>query len=98
MSESERSTATECKWQREYRAFQQLLPGLLKTHQGRYVAIHEGRLVDSDEDQVVLVLRVYATYGYVPIHVGLVVEKQPVFRIPSHRTLPRPVISSDWKG
>ncbi|MBI1914403.1 MAG: hypothetical protein HYS12_06640 [Planctomycetes bacterium] len=88
----------ENKWQREHRAFLRLLPELLKTHKGKYAAIHEEQCVDSDEDQITLALRVYARYGYIPIHVGLVAEEQPVVRIPSHRTFPRPVISSDWRG
>src|SRR5205807_1758117 len=75
------------KWQREYRAFLRLLPELLKTHKGKYVAIHEEQCVDTDEDKIALALRVYARYGYVPIQVGLVAEEQPVVRIPHRRPL-----------
>jgi hypothetical protein len=81
----------ETKWQREYRAFLRLLPDLLKTHIGKYVAIHEEQCVDSDEDKIALALRVYARYGYVPIYVGLVTERPEVVRIPSHRSFPRQV-------
>ena len=73
------------KGEREYQAFMRLLPELLKTHRGQHVAIHEGQVVDSDADDIALIQRVHAKVGYVPIHVGLVVEPQPVYRIPYYR-------------
>ena len=33
------------KWRREQRAFHDLLPGLLRTNPGQYVAIHDGQVV-----------------------------------------------------
>lgn len=62
------------KWASEYEAFQRLLPQLLVTHRDRYVAIHEGQVVDSGDDKLELALRVLAKIGNVPIHVGLVTE------------------------
>ena len=61
----------ETKWAREHRAFLRLRPALLQTHRGKYVAIHTGKMVDTDEDEIALGLRVYAKFGYVPIYVGL---------------------------
>jgi hypothetical protein len=63
------------KWEREYQAFQQLLPQLLATHRGRYVAIHEGQVVDSGTEKLDLALRVLSRVGKVPIHVGLVIDE-----------------------
>ncbi len=77
----------ESKWQREYRAFLRLLPELLKTHKGKYVAIHEEQCVDSDEKEVPLLLRVYERFGYVPLHVDLVTEQPRLVRIPHRREL-----------
>jgi hypothetical protein len=78
------------KGEREHRAFLRLLPKLLATHRGQYVAIHEGQVVDSDADDIALIQRVHARIGYLPIHVGLVVEPRPVERIPHYReTRPR---------
>ena len=71
--------------EQEYQAFLRLLPELLATHRGRYVAVHDGKVVDSDSDDVALILRVQARLGYVPIHVGLVTEQQRIFRIPHYR-------------
>jgi hypothetical protein len=73
------------KGEYEYRAFLRLLPDLLKTHRGQYVAVHEGRVIDRDADEVTLILRVQSRLGYVPLFVGLVTEPQPVVRVPHYR-------------
>jgi hypothetical protein len=73
------------KGEREYQAFLRLVPQLLATHRGKYVAVHEGKVVDSDTDDLALVQRVHARVGYVPIHVGLVTDPLPVVRIPHYR-------------
>jgi hypothetical protein len=73
------------KGEREYQAFLRLLPGLLLTHRGKFVAIHDGQVVDSDTDEVALVLRVQARVGYIPLYVGLVTEQPLVVRIPHYR-------------
>jgi hypothetical protein len=76
----------EGKWNDERRAFQRLRPSLLRSHKGRYVAIHQSKVVDSGKDKIVLGLRVYARFGYVPIYVGQVrAEPRPAVRIPTRR-------------
>jgi hypothetical protein len=76
------------KWRREHHAFIRLLPELLKTHKGKYVAIHEERLVESGDDKLEVAFRAYQKYGYVPIYVGLVTnEPIPVIRIPTPRVV-----------
>jgi hypothetical protein len=72
------------KGEREYQAFLRLMPELL-THRGRYVAIHEGKVVDADADDIALVRRVHSRIGYVPIHVGLVTDQPPLVRVPHYR-------------
>jgi hypothetical protein len=57
------------KWNEERRAFQRLRPSLLRTHLGKYVAIHNGKVVGSGRNQIALGLRAYARFGYVPIYV-----------------------------
>ncbi len=85
------------KGEREYRAFQRLLPQLLTAHRGKYVAIHEEQPVDSDADDVVLILRVHARFGYVPIHVGLVTDTPaPPIHVPPYRLyLPGAALTED---
>ena len=74
------------KWEREYRAFMRLRESLLKAHKNQYVAVHEGKVVDSGDDEITLGLRVYAKFGYVAIYVGRVSDDpQPVVRIPTPR-------------
>src|SRR5258706_41874 len=67
-------------------AFWNLESALLQTHCGKFVAIHDGEVVDCDGDEVQLGLRVYGKYGYRPIYFGLVSETPlPLARIPSPR-------------
>jgi len=75
------------KGEREYRAFLRLLPGLLPTHAGQYVAIHEEKVVDAGPDDLELVRRVHERIGYVPIHVGLVADPRPLARMPRYREI-----------
>jgi hypothetical protein len=76
------------KWDREHQAFQRLLPQLLATHRGKYVAIHEGQVVDSGDEKLPLALRVLGKIGNMAIHVGLVTEdQQPVSRSGVRRDL-----------
>lgn len=78
----------ETKWDREYRAFLRLHPQLLQSHRNKYVAIHEGQVVDSDDALVPLARRVYARHGYVPIYMDLVSdEPKRVERLPSPRLI-----------
>ena len=48
------------KGDREYNAFVRLLPGLLATHRGKYVAVHDSQVVDCDDNDVALIRRVHA--------------------------------------
>ena len=76
------------KWEREHQAFQRLLPQLLATRRGQYVAIHEGQVVEVGEDKLDVALRALARVGNVPIHVGLVTtEPQPIARSGVRRDL-----------
>ncbi len=82
----ERAPRAQSKWEQEYEAFIRLLPELLRTHRGRYVAVHDQRVIDSDDDPIALIKRVHARHGYVPIHVELVTDTPPVpARIPHYR-------------
>lgn len=69
------------KWQREHQAFCRLLPQLLATEPGTYVAIHNEQVIDRDDDESALILRVLAKVGNVDIHVGLVTDyPAPAYR------------------
>jgi len=80
---------TPAAWENEQRAFLRLLPTLLATHQGQYVAVHHGRVIAEGPDQVEVAKQAYARAGYVPIYVGLVTNEPPrPVRIPSPRLFP----------
>lgn len=69
------------KWEREYQAFRRLLPQLLQSHRGQYVAIHNGQVVASGADKLVVAMEAFAQIGNVSIHVGLASEEhEPVAR------------------
>lgn len=68
------------KFERERRAFHRLLPDLLDTYRGRYVAIHSEQVVDSGSKRAELVQRVLDKVRE-DIYVGLVAEEpEPVHR------------------
>ncbi len=74
------------KWMQEYHALHQMVPTLPANYAGKYVAVHEGKIVDSGDDQVTVALRAYSRHGYVPIYVGLVSPPtRPILRIRSPR-------------
>lgn len=76
------------KFDRERAAFYRLLPELLKTHQGKYVAIHEEKVFDSDADDLVLMMRVLPRVGSVEIYLELVTaEPRKPIRIPHYREI-----------
>ncbi len=81
----EMSSPPQTKWDRERTIFLRLLPQLLETQGGKYVAIHEGQVVDVAEDLLVLAPRVYAKYGYIPIYMDMVAERPLVVRVPHLR-------------
>jgi hypothetical protein len=82
-------TIMERKFHREQRAFRRLLPQLLTTHRGKFVAIHGEQVVDCGDDKVAVALRVLTKLGNVDIYVGLVTdEPAPIFRSGVRRELP----------
>jgi hypothetical protein len=81
------------KYEREEQAFRSLLPHLLQTHRDLYVAIHEGKVVDSGPERLPVAMRVWERVGNVPIYVALVsVDLPRAIRVRGPR------IVGDWKG
>jgi hypothetical protein len=81
--------AKVAQFEREVAAYDALWPELLKTHKGKWVAIHQGQLVDDDDDERALHERVRAKYGYgEPVLVTQVLETR-------HRIVDIPGIDVD---
>jgi hypothetical protein len=79
------------KWEREQRAFYRLLGGLLQTHRGQYVAIHNENVVAAGSDLVDVALRAYAKYGREPMYVDIVMDHPlPPVHLPHYRQPSRP--------
>jgi len=57
-----RRDSSERKFLRESDAFDRLLPDLLRTRRGRFVAIHNGQVIDEDMDEFVLAERVERSF------------------------------------
>jgi predicted transcriptional regulator len=71
--------------EREQEAYERLRESLLATHEGQYVAIHGGELVDADADQMALVRRIKAGYPDRVVHIRQVrrdPEPELIFRSP----------------
>jgi hypothetical protein len=54
---------------KEVTAFNRLPQSMIDEHYGRYVAVYQGNIVDSDTDEGELALRFYRTFGYVPVYI-----------------------------
>jgi len=52
---------------REFAAFEQMKPALLQSHKGKWVAIHKSKLVDYDDDRIILSKRVREKFGDVTL-------------------------------
>jgi PHD/YefM family antitoxin component YafN of YafNO toxin-antitoxin module len=74
-------------FEREREAYERLEPELLPKYKGLYVAIRNGQVVDSDPDEMTLVMRVYEKFGYGPMYVRKVGAPLPVRRIVSPRVI-----------
>ncbi len=63
-------------------AFRWLLPELLRTHKGQFVAIYRGRLIDADSERVALVQRTRGR-GYRPVYIQKVTPEPRIIELPS---------------
>jgi hypothetical protein len=74
----------EAKFASERQAFWAMHAQLVSMYEGKYVAVLNGQVVDSDIGERTLVQRVYKTFGYQPIYVQLVaLGSLPVYRLVS---------------
>ena len=68
--------------QDERAAFQRLLPELLKTHRGQFVAIQDGYLIDADMDENALARRTFLRADK-PVYIQEVRVEPRVYELPS---------------
>jgi len=73
----------ELDFLREKCAFIGLLPSLVATHLGQYVAVHDGKVVDADPSQRALVGRFFERFGdEASVYIGFV-GPPPAVRVPT---------------
>jgi hypothetical protein len=77
------------EFEQEKRAYERLESDLMATYKGKYVAIREGQVVDSDEDKMTLIIRVYDKLGYGPMYVHKVGEPLRIAKIISPKVVRR---------
>ncbi len=65
------------KWERERAAFVRMHPDLLRTHEGLFVVIHEGRVVAQGADEAESLSRARAALGQVEMLVERVTPGGP---------------------
>jgi hypothetical protein len=76
----------DLKFNREWKAFHDMLPELMQKYGGQYVAIHEGKVVGSGLDGAAVSLKAHQQFGNVPIVVREVTDRPRAIRIgPSYR-------------
>jgi hypothetical protein len=68
---------------REEMAFRQQRARLVKRLPGQYVAFYRGRLVDHDEDDETLALRLFRELGDVAFYIVLLDNVPRVYEVPS---------------
>jgi hypothetical protein len=72
-------------WLRDRRAFFRLLPELLKTLRGKWVAIHNEQVVEIGDTVRSVLLRVRERFPRTEVYIQLVDEKLPVIKMRSPR-------------
>ncbi len=75
-------------FEQERAAFDQLESKLLRTHQGKVVAIYQGQVVQVGTDIAEVLDAVHDQFGYVPCYVQQVEEIPRVYKFP-HREVVR---------
>jgi hypothetical protein len=66
---SQREELDDAPFWDEVKAFKRLSRAEVDVYIGRYVAVYQGSIVDSDPDEGELALRFYRTFGYVPVYI-----------------------------
>ena len=63
------------RMEQEQAAYARLRESLLATHEGQYVAIHGGELVDADADEIALLRRIDARFPDEVVHLRRVTRE-----------------------
>lgn len=70
-------TARELTFEREAAAFDRMLPELLGTKSGKFVAVRDGQVIDVDDDEFALARRIEQGYRGTFVLIRQVLANQP---------------------
>jgi hypothetical protein len=63
------------QFEKQCELFESMREKFLEKYDGKYVAFHEGNILDSDDNQRELVIRIRRTHGYdLPIYIQQVLK------------------------
>jgi len=68
---------------KEWRFYETHKPEFLKKYRNKYVAIRNGEVIGVGDDSAEVKEKVWAEHGHVPILFHRVVEREPIYRVPS---------------
>lgn len=68
---------------RQQALFDLAKPKLVKEHLGEFVAFEDGKILDHDFNEIKLLQRVYAKYGYRDLLIRQIWEVEPVLSVNS---------------
>ncbi len=74
-------------FEQERAAFERMKPELLRTHQGKVVAVYQGQVVRVGTDIAETLDAVYDQFGYVPCYVQCVEETPRVYKLPRRKVV-----------
>lgn len=69
------------KWLRERHAFYRLLPDLLKTLRGKWVAVHDEEVVEIGDSLQLVLHRFWERFPKTEVYIQLVDEEVPVIKM-----------------
>jgi len=74
--------------QPEIEAYQRMLPALLKSHPGKWVAIHDGKVLETSDDPAEMSHRLMQQ-GIYPLYIEKIQPEPRVFNLPSVKMVSR---------
>lgn len=80
---AQRTSSTYSIFERERAAFQRLLPELLKSHRGEWVAIVDEQVVEFGPDFSSVIVPVRQRFGQRPVYIHEISEQPHIYQIAS---------------
>ena len=86
-----RSSASNTEFEKQWQVLQAMMPQLLKTHLGQWVAIVDQQMVSAGATWESVLNDVLARFGNMPMCIHEVLEKPRIYKIESPRIIRREI-------